>query len=445
MSPADSLRVGFGRADSTPPLGTYLGGYARWPVSRSVRDRLLATAVCFERGGDVAVVLCVDLVFAHARFTERVRDAVRRALGVDGADVVVACSHSHSTPYGTPGDVGPRHHRRHVEGTIAALAQAAKLAWDARRPATLSVTRGRCTVGVNRRLPGPDGIAGFGWNDAGSNDHELQLVEARDADGARLGVLVSLPCHPVILSPKSTAVSADWVGEMRSRVEAELGVPCGYLQGACGDICPRHEWDAHDEEACVRTGARVAADVLAAASSGRAEVVTDGPVRVTSSEVPLDLVPETTTAGGPPLPYWHGVVRQVRLPKPLVDFLLWRSFPWATPVGRARGGGDTVALNVTVVRVGGLVFACHGSEPFHETGIAVRDTSALSAAADAQVVFVGYANAMIGYVPTPAAIPQRGYEVDIVPYLYRLPGRFAPTAEPTAVARTRALIDEVFG
>ena len=43
---------------------------------------------------------------------------------------------------------------------------------------------------------------------------------------------------------------------------------------------------------------------------------------------------------------------------------------------------------------------------------------------------------VISATPAPEAIPLRGYEVDMVPYLYRLPGRFGPQGEPAARART---------
>ena len=56
------LKVGFGRADITPPLGVSIQGYYTPRYAKGVIDPLLATAVVFDDGEKRAVVMSLDLI-----------------------------------------------------------------------------------------------------------------------------------------------------------------------------------------------------------------------------------------------------------------------------------------------------------------------------------------------------------------------------------------------
>jgi len=311
--------------------------------------------------------------------------------------------------------------------------------------------RNTTNIGINRRLPDSQGRVDFGWHEAGPYDPEVRILAARAEDGSLLGVLVNHGCHPICLPPWNRRASADWVGAMRRRVEAVSGAPCFFMQGAAADISPRHEWvpkwgrgrnprgphaAATDAEACAVLGEGIAEDVLAALE-GRGEPIEGGPVRAETERVLLALQSERDT-GGDPMPYYRGVDRERRLPRWLVDALLDHAFPWVTEMNSGPEGVTRVPLSIYGLRVGGLLIAAHGSEPFSQTGSRiVRDSPS------PHTLFAGYANAMIGYIPTRSAIPGGGYEVQTAPYLYRLPGLFTPEAEPRACVQTLALLERL--
>jgi hypothetical protein len=50
--------------------------------------------------------------------------------------------------------------------------------------------------------------------------------------------LVNFACHGTVLGPDNLLVSADWIGAMRSRVEADLGILTLFLQGAAANLNP---------------------------------------------------------------------------------------------------------------------------------------------------------------------------------------------------------------
>ncbi len=444
------MQIGTHTRDVTPPLGTYLGGYARLLNAKGIRDRLQAGVAAFEdTDGGCAIVVTLDLVFAHYAFCERLRASIRQAIDRPDAAVLVSCSHSHSTPYGTH-EAPDARFQNYADHLLEQATEVAATAWAEREPARIEFRRAPVDIAVNRRLPNADGTVDFGWNEEGPRDHHARVLTLRTVDGRTLATIVNFACHPICLPPWSRDVSGDWVGEMRQAMQAELGAPCLFMQGAAADVSPRHEWITgrfgkpnpnnppaapSNSEACTVLGQRIAADVIAACAQP-GETVDDGPIRVLHSDVPLPIQPEMGPRG--PLPYWHGMIRKPKLPRWIVDALLRRAFPWKIRQEQHQEG-LYVTLAVQAVRIGGLAIAAHGSETFNATGAAVID-----AAPTPHCLFAGYANDMVGYVPPPEDIPFGGYEVNEAPYLYRLPGRFDDRGEPAARAETIAMVQALF-
>ena len=435
----EAVKIGFASVDTTPPVGTYLGGFARLRNCDGVRDRLETTAVWMQSDRAVAWV-CADLVFIHRGLAARLRQEVRQRLG--DVEVVVACSHSHATPYGTIGAPAARfqtYAAAWVNSALAAIAQAK----DAAVAGAIRWRESQHTIGINRRLQGDDGLVDFGWNEEGACDASVGVVEFVDAQGRPLGHVVAAAVHPVVLPPWARQASADWVGDMRKTVREETGLPCGFIQGACADVSPRHEWVPRrfgprdvrgphaagtNDEACRVLGASVGEVVLNALTTIAPRPIPSGPVRVARSRCSLPLTPRVDEAGRE-VKYWRAVV-DAPLPRWLVDRLLEHAFPWHSEVI-----DGTVEMEVSATRIGGLAICAHGSEPFAATGLAIKKQSPAPF-----TLFSGYTDGMVGYVPTDAAIPLRGYEVDMVPALYRLPGNFAPGGEPGAIDDTLALV-----
>ncbi len=429
------IPIGVAIVDSTPEIGTYLAGYPRRKSSTSVRDPLRASAVAFgETPQAGAIWLSLDLLFMHETMVARVREAVEAATGVPSERTLVACSHSHSSPLSYSGAPASAVQEAYNDRLVECCREAAATAWAGRRPAAMRFVRGESRIGMNRRLPQPDGSIDFGWNEAGSQDHELLIVRIVDQDDEPVGTLVNHPCHVTVLPPKNLAISADWVGDMRRTVEeGDDGVPCVFVQGACADINPHYDWYSEDDSAAAaRIGATIGRSVLDALA-GPFEAVPDGPVLAAVDSVRLGLTPEVRR--GRELPYWRGILRKVPLPRILVDRLLDSRFPWRTAVRRNEAGRWEVPIAVQAFRIGGLALGAHGSETFHETGKAVRRSAPTPFA-----LFAGYSNGMVGYVPTAAAAALGGYEVDTTPYLYRLPGRFAADSEERARSRVEQML-----
>jgi hypothetical protein len=217
-------------------------------------------------------------------FADPIRDAVGAALGLERQAVLTACTHTHAGPsaiagaevLGWPTPEGWA--ATLVEGCVAAAAAARDKAEDA----TLHYVR----------APLPDGLS---INRRGlPYDPSFAVLDARRADGSRIGLLANIAIHPVALGPGCLAVSTDWVGPFRQALEDAAGGTAVLLSGALGDVNPRphdHPEETGDFDEAATLGREVAAATLAVLAA--AEPV-DGGVGVIAHRVvdaPLGTTP----------------------------------------------------------------------------------------------------------------------------------------------------------
>ncbi len=71
-------------------------------------------------------------------------------------------------------------------------------------------------------------------------DHACPVLLVKNAKGAPLALLFGAPCHPTTMSFDNYLISAEYPGEARRALEANLdGAPAMFVQGIGGDVKPR--------------------------------------------------------------------------------------------------------------------------------------------------------------------------------------------------------------
>ena len=410
------LRAGVGRASLTPAIGASLVGFSgRASGCTSVHDDLYVTALVLDCSGEKIAVVSCDLLAVHPDIVAQVRELVRSSTGIPADCTAVCCSHTHSGP---PGYATERVHpidRAYAAYLPYMLAGAVRRAHSNLAPALIGHGAATASIGINRREVVGEGRTILGANPDGPVDPEVGVLRVDSRDGVPLATLLNYACHPVVLGPASTVVSADFVGRTREVVEAETGAPMLFLQGACGDINPLGGV-TNDYENCIALGTVLG---MEAVRVHRAITPRQGDVRLATNtfdlELPLRPFPRQEAA-----PTLSAELQDVR------D----REFSWVVPTGETGP-----RMEVQTLAIGDLGLAMVAAEPFAETGIAVKSNSPW-----ARTFFVGYANGCIGYVPTADAYPNGGYEVNEAHLLYGLPAPVAPQAEQMLVqACTNAL------
>ncbi len=252
---AEKLLAGYGRADITPkepmPLGGYGGSMHR--IFNNIMDPLYATAVCVTgTNGETVFFVTADAVNMPSDLADRAREKVLEKIPVPWGNVFIAATHSHSTPdkYATKHPAIPAYNDYFVDQ----IAEACFEAYEDRRPATLH-HGGKVTAGLNfvRHYRIEDGtVAGSNYGDltrrivghAAEPDHRVRLVQFRREVGKDI-LLVNFQAHPVCTGGMQFFdVSADYVGVVRSQVEAATGCDFAFFLGASGNVAHRSFWAA---------------------------------------------------------------------------------------------------------------------------------------------------------------------------------------------------------
>jgi len=450
----------------TPPVGVHLTGFAGRPPSTGVHDDLTATALVLcerdQSGGDdggnddpatrIAIV-ALDLIGLHGEtLTAAIKARVAEVSGIPPERVFLNCSHTHYGPALAPereggdGEAAIAYREalpHHIAGVVA-------MGDAARRPVTLSAGRGAVRVGINRRQRKDDGRLILGQHPEGTLDSEVLVWRFDDASdeapepGAPVGwvqraaqpvaVVVNYACHAVSLGSSVRLVSADFPGVMRSVVERLVGGQALFIQGAAGPINPSlmgPSWD-HPRRLGHTLGAEAARMALLA------QPIQSLPLRAVREAVAFPaLLPVSIEAG-------RVRVAQLEADRERLDQADRAAGAAGTPgaagaagVAGASGGGranagarwwNTSTLErarrglaapeggeplppihgtLAALRIGDAALATNPSELFCEIGMAIKGQSPFPWTGVA-----GYTDGSAGYIPTRAAYPEGGYEVE---------------------------------
>ncbi|MGH2760026.1 MAG: hypothetical protein ACRDKJ_10755 [Actinomycetota bacterium] len=219
------MKAGFGAAPITPTPPVYLAGFGdRTDPVRDVHEDLEARAVHLTDGETTLCLVVCDLLGMTPDHSTLIRDAVADELGLPRANVVLACTHTHSGPSLIAGSeaIGWPIPHCYLDVARTGCVAAASAAREASLPTTLRFVR----------APLPDG---FGFNRRGG-DYEAPTFSVLFAPHA--GVVANVGIHPVLLGPRWMAVAPDWVGPFRRELSSLTGVAAIELTGALGDVNP---------------------------------------------------------------------------------------------------------------------------------------------------------------------------------------------------------------
>ena len=420
---ANVLQAGVGRATITPPLGTWLCGFGnREHGCDAILDDLYATTLVLANDETSLAIVTCDVCGIPSQQVAALRAMVAERTGIPAANVLVNTSHSHSGPFTSIHDDMSDHERAYSTTLIHAIAGTVEMAQSDLEACRVTHGAGSVAVNVNRREALAAGGTVLGENARGALDTTVQLLRVDTEEGEPLAALVHYACHPVVLYPPSHAVSADFVGVARGLFEAASGATMLFVQGACGNINPigqRSEMDMR--ERLWGIGSALGAEALQVYSlsglhTAFGQLAPLEPVLAAAHEkLALDLhtpnePPPTFSTRTPALRYWT---------PPLV-------------------GEHQVEFEVQALRIGDVALVGGAGEVFIELAQAVQERSPFD-----HTMYLGYTNGDIGYIPTVAAYPEGGYEVETAHFHYSLPAAVAPDSAGRVVDASVALLESL--
>lgn len=403
------LRAGARRTIITPPVGVDLCGFGgREGPSVGVHDDLRACALFLSNGDCDLVVITADLIGLHREEVARVRAGIEARIGVPPEAVMIACSHTHSGPATRCINCLGKHDDAYLAELLGKLVDVAADAREAATPAQVGAVRRPARIGVNRREMREQGIV-LGVNDAGPIEPHVNCLYVDEAAGRPLARLFCHAAHAVTLGGDNLLISGDWPGYAQRAVEEHYGPECValFMQGCCGDInCRlRATFEAAEEQ-----GRALAAEVIA--GEGDAPRRPDPPLGASAETLHLPLLP-------PPPPeearrLRDQLVAQAQAGRESANYGVRMMHEgvvrWADEIVRLAEedcGPRTVPFEVQALRVGDLGIVGLPGEVFVGYALNITAASPLPLTAVA-----AYTNGNIGYVPTAAAYPEGGYEVE---------------------------------
>ncbi len=252
-----SLKVGIGKTDITPPVGTPSAGYMerKGMGMKGVHDPLLAIALWLDTGEKKIGLCSVDhLGFSYEMVQEIIKSVQER---VGNCEIFIGSTHTHSgggaflnIPQLEQSLAG-KYNAQIVEFYIHQTAEAIIQASQNTTPAKVGFGYGFAGALTKYRGKWPLDISPLS---------DVTLIKVTTLDDAPLAVLFNYPIHPTILDGKNELFSSDLVGYARGYIQSELGAQPLFFNGAQGDIVP--STDEHTFEACDKVGRSLAETVV---------------------------------------------------------------------------------------------------------------------------------------------------------------------------------------
>lgn len=380
----ETFNVGFAKQNITPARATPMWGYGdrHNALSSGVLDKLWAKAVVIDVGHEKLALVGLDLGRSpRDDQMERIRQAVEEQAGV--GLVMISGSHTHHGPvielvdeigkgkdmYDDAVAYAAELELKIIDAIVqaAANAQPAKIGWGSK---VVPMNRNR----HSKIEPKP-------------TDSELGVIRFDSLEGKPLAVVVNYAAHPTMLPSSDLRFSAEWPGHMETAVEAELGAPCVFMQGAAGDMSVRTTEETNTIETF---GQAMAAQVVAVSATIETAV------------------PETPTLEGKydtfvfdsRLPFNNPMLR-IAFSAAFFPELAGASVTDEMTKNKIRAHLVTVLINDRLALVGGSgEFFCQHSNRLKERS-RVDDT-----------FFFGYCNGHNMYFPTIEGAAEGGYGAD---------------------------------
>ncbi|MSU50374.1 MAG: hypothetical protein EXS37_15030 [Opitutus sp.] len=417
------FRAGAATSNITPELTVVLDGpIMQIGPGKHVHDELHARCLVLDDGVTRLAFAICDTTMIAVDVVERAKRLVQTATGLPPDRVLIAATHTHSSPRAVELGLGEAN-RRYGEFLAQRIADGIQRANHQLAPAKIGWGSGQKPEFVfNRRwfvkpelaaaspFGGPAEAVAMNPNraavvrPAGPVDPEVFVVSLQHADGRPLAVLANYALHYVGGVPAGH-ISADYFGAFADRIQQLLGADrqdppfVGLMaNGTCGDV-NNVDFSQTPRPQPPYVRIREVAD-------GVAQEV----LRVVRGIRHLDWVPLSART----------VVLDLGVRRPDAARLAWAQALAASPNPAQRLSRPsiyarealqlekyppTMPITLQAFRVGDLGIGAAPSEVFAETGLAIKRGSPFQA-----TFTIELANGFSGYLPTPEQHGWGGYE-----------------------------------
>jgi hypothetical protein len=440
-SPEQGLRAGASKVKITPTKFGWMTGYGnRNKPAEGVKGDLWVRALALQDGaGNQAVLVTADILGFPPKMSRDLRKEARARFGVDESAVMLVASHTHAGPaipqrpsmeifHGLDDTTG-KEVFEYADWLQERVLEAISKALVARKAASLTLTKGTATFGMNRRFRNENGTWSIKDNPQGLVDPEVTIVRVASSDGAPVATVFTYACHCTTLGGNNYLYHGDWSGVACEEIEkANGGTPALFATGCGADLnpTPRGTFELAEQHG------RAMAKTVAEAPAG---VALRGPIRtkLKSNDLPLDKPPTRDVLEK--FATDKNVYRQ-RFCKEMIKLL---------DVGKLP---TSVGFPIQVWHLGDQTLVALGGETCVEYALRLKKELGRE-----RTWVVGYANEVMCYIPSEKVLSESGYEPGWDPatgrtiasgsmMFYGWPVPFAPGIEDRIISAAGSLVRE---
>jgi hypothetical protein len=415
-------KAGAARAAITPKQPMWMAGYAarNKPSEGAIHDLWAKALVLEDPAGKRVLLITLDVCGIGRDLSNRVRDAINSRHQLDRAQIVLACSHTHSGPVVGENlltmyrldEPGRRLVAEYSEFLEKAVVDLAGRALEERVDARLGWEIGRSGFAVNRRNNKEADVPALRERLAleGPDDHDVPVLRVTRADGAPLGIVFGYACHCTVLD--GYQFCGDYAGFAQVELEKRYPGACALFVAGCGG----------DQNPIPRRRVELAAAYgkELAESAGRALDrplrSIHGPISTSYQEVALALASlpskEDITAATKSASFYVASRAKHLLRKIEANGSLEQTYPYPVQIWRL---GD-----LTWVFLGGEVVVDYSLRIKRSLGSAHTWVSA-------------YCNDVMAYIPSKRVLKEGGYEGGGAMLYYGLPTIWSDQVEETII------------
>lgn len=407
-------KAGVGTADITPTGAVWMAGYAsRSHAAEGTLLPLHVKALALEDGaGTRGLLLTSDLLGFPPETAQHLSALLCREHSLPRSAVILSCSHTHSGPVlpHALSDIYPLDDaaRAAIEayGTVleTRVTEAARQAFDSMEAVTLASGTGVTRFAVNRRENVEAQILENPFI-KGPSDHSVPVMSAVRPDGSLLAVLFGYACHGTVLD------GYQWSGDYPGFAQAELesahsGAKALFFAGCGADQNPMPR---RSVERARQYGRELAAAVDRVLGETMAPL--DARLETHYREIELALAE---------LP---GVDRLAELAQSTSGY---EQRCYARLLADARAGAafsQTRPYPVQLWRAGNQTLLALGGEVVVEYAISAKRMLG------SDTFVMGYANGVMGYIPSEKILHEGRYEGKIAQVVYGMPSVWSDDIE----------------
>lgn len=420
------MKTGFSKTCINPPYGAPIRGYYAPRFTKGILDDIYVRAAAFDDGENKAVIISLDLIELDQKYFDDMKEAVNKATGIEKDAIFINCSHTHTGPLvGKDPASDKKSDEAYDAFLISSVRDAAVYAIDDLKEATIETAEAQAkNISFIRRYRMKDGSVA---TNPGVNNKNIDCALGKPNETVKLVkiirenaddiFIINFGTHPDTLGGEY--ISADYMGYACSIIENAIrNTKCMFLQAPQGDVNHVNVSPSKGEAAISKIDfdgvprglkhtehmGRVIAGAVLSVCSVTERVKAD---KISFKTKQVELPSNQENHRLEEAKTIHELYEAGRANElPYKEMALTTAVAEAERIIKLQNGPQAFTFTLSAIKIGDIVFAGIGGEPFTEVGNRICVQSPFE-----HTILCCLTGSAGTYIPTRESCEEGGYEV----------------------------------